>query len=111
MLELIEESILFLKRSNNTYKEKDKNKYFEIESKIRYLSHVNRHRKEREKNKIKRKMTLLKILEKNNNLLYIPNKKNFMIFNNKLENKYKSRSNTKNEIKKAKTFLDIDLIY
>ena len=111
MLELIEESILFLKRSNNAYKERDKNKYFEIESKIRYLSHVNRHRKEREKNKIKRKMTLLKILEKNNNLLYIPNKKNFMIFNNKLENKYKSRSNTKNEIKKAKSFLDIDLIY
>jgi hypothetical protein len=111
MLELIEEAILFLKKSNNEYKERDNNKYFEIESKIRYLSHVNRHKKEREKDKIKRKMTLLKILEKNNNLLYIPNKKNFMIFNNKLENKYKSRSNTKNEIKKAKTFLDIDLIY
>jgi hypothetical protein len=111
MLELIEEAILFLKKSNNAYKERDKNKYFEIESKIRYLSHVNRHRKEREKDKIKRKMTLLKILEKNNNLLYIPNKKNFMIFNNKIENKYKSKSNTKIEIKKAKTFLDIDLIY
>jgi len=111
MLELIEETILFLKKSNNSYRQKDNNKYLEIESKIRYLSHVNRHRNEREKEKIKRKITLLKILEKNNNLLYIPNKKNFLILNSKFENKYKSRSNTKNEVKKAKTFLDIDFIY
>jgi len=111
MLELIEEAILFLKKNNNSYKERDNNNYLEIESKIRYLSHVDRHRKEREKDKLKRKIILLKILEKNNNLLYIPNKKNFIILNNKFENKYKSRSNTKNEVKKAKTFLDIDLIY
>ena len=111
MLELIEESILFLNKSNKAYKQKDGNKYFEIESKIRYLSHANSHKREREKEKIKRKITLLKILEKNNNLLYIPNKKNFIILNNKFEKKYKSRSNTKNEVKKAKTFLDIDFIY
>ena len=56
-------------------------------------------------------MILLKILDKNNNLLYIPNQKNFMISNYKFANRFKSRSNPKNKSQKAKTFLDIDLIY
>lgn len=112
MLEMIENSILFLKKNNNEYKNKDKDNYKKMERKIRYLNHINSYRISRKNEEMKKRMELMKSIEKNYNLYFLPNKKNFFINSNKIENKLiKVDSNKKIELKKSKTVFDIDLDY
>ena len=113
LLKIIEEVICFLQNKNDEFKKKEKEKYLEIEENVRYISHLNNFRKNREKDKLNRTLELLKILKKNNNLLFIPNKKNYFI---KSSNKFNHNNNDnkkKNVIKMSntKTISDIDLIF
>ena len=107
MLKIIENTIIFLQNSNNEYKEKGKDKYYEIEEKIKYLSHLNTFRKEREKVKNKREVELVRILEKNHNILFLPFKKNYY-FSNRKGIKHKKIDNI---IKINKSDLHIDFDY
>ena len=107
MLKIIENTIIFLQNSNNEYKEKGKDKYYEIEEKIKYLSHLNTFRKEREKVKNKREVELVRILEKNHNILFLPFKKNYY-FSNRKGNKHNKIDNI---IKINKSDLHIDFDY
>ena len=100
MLKIIENSILFLKNSNNEYKLKENEKFLEIEASVNYLSRINNYRIKREKEKTKKKLQILNIMKKSHNLLFLPNKKNLYVNNfnnNMIENKL--NKNKKDELK------------
>ena len=100
MLKIIENSILFLKNSNNEYKRKENEKFSEIEASVNYLSRINNYKIKREKEKTKKKLQILNIMKKSHNLLFLPNKKNLYVNNfnnNTIENKF--NKNKKDELK------------
>ena len=70
LLKIIEKAIIFLQKSNKEFKKNGEEKYKEIENKIRYLSHLNNSRKKIENEKNKKKIQLLKILEKSKNIIF-----------------------------------------
>ena len=107
-LKIIEDVIIFLQSQNNECKQKDKERFLKIETKVKYISCLNNFKQNRENDKIKKQLKLLKILEKSNNIPFLPNKKNYYINNHKMGNKFQSRNN-KNDVKKYKTVYDIDL--
>ena len=109
MLKIIEYTIIFLKNYHNEYKSKEKENYYEIAKNIKYLTHLKALRRARENEKIKKKMEILKIYEKNKNLLFIPHQKNYFI-NYNIGNK--NRNNNKNNgIQKERSLFDIDFDY
>ena len=112
LLKIIEKAIIFLQKSNKEFKKNGEEKYKEIENKIRYLSHLNNSRKKIENEKNKKKIQLLKILEKSKNIIFLPNKNNYYV-NSKLNRKKFSQKNNniKNENKIIKTMFDIDFDY
>ena len=112
LLKIIEKTIIFLQNNNNEFKKNGEEKYHEIEHKIKYLSHLSNSRKIIENERNKRKFVLLKILEKSNNFVFLPNKKNYYV-NSKLDkNKFiEKKNNNNNEKKELKTMFDIDFDY
>ena len=112
LLKIIEKTIIFLQNNNNEYKKNRKEKYFEIEHKIKYLSHLNNSRKIIENERNKRKIELIKILEKRNNFVFLSNKNNYYVNSKVDKNKFIDKNNNKeNERKELKSLLDIDFDY
>ena len=112
LLKIIEKIIIFLQNNNNEYKKNRKEKYFEIEHKIKYLSHLNNSRKIIENERNKRKIELIKILEKRNNFVFLSNKNNYYVNSKVDKNKFIDKNNNKeNERKELKSLLDIDFDY
>ena len=107
MLKLIENSIQFLKSSDEEYKKKEKDRFNEIEAAVNNLSRINHFRMKREKERIKKKLDLLNIMKKSHNLLFLPNKKNFCV--NHFNHGKKYNRNNKDVIKFSTVDYDIDI--
>ena len=113
LLKIIENIIIFLIKNNNEFKKNEKEKYHEIERNIRYLSHLNNSRKIIEREKIKKQIKLIQIMEKSNNLLFLPNKNNYYVNSKSIKNDLREKNiiNKENEKKALKTILGIDFEY
>ena len=107
MLKIIENTIQFLKSSDEEYKKKEKDRFNEIEAAVNNLSRINHFRMKREKERIKKKLDLLNIMKKSHNLLFLPNKKNLCV--NYFNHGKKYNRNNKDVIKFSTVDYDIDI--
>ena len=107
MLKIIENSIQFLKSSDEEYKKKEKDRFHEIEAAVNNLSRINNFRMKREKERIKKKLDLLNIMKKSHNLPFLPNKKNLCV--NYFNHGKKYNRNNKDGIKFSTVDYDIDI--